>query len=168
MDPTNPLTDPSVRSVLGDDLASVMDAAFGQMEWAEEEIAAAKRRHPDQAEQLHASFKLLRGTHELMRTESVYRGHAREILERVAAGQDTRPATNAELACGFSTASLNMPLGDAGQLAYIRVFAQVYPEREDIWGGVDLPGLEQKYGAQADQLVGQLRSADAKDWRVIA
>jgi hypothetical protein len=55
------------------------------VEWAEDEIAAASRRHPGQADLLFHAFGLLkpRDIGSGMGTEFVYRGHAHELLERV-------------------------------------------------------------------------------------
>ncbi len=54
---------------------------------------------------MYHGFKLLTPSHELMGTEFVYRSHCRQILDRLAAGQDTRPGTDAEIACACADAS---------------------------------------------------------------
>ena len=72
-----------------------LGAIFDRMSWAEDEIAQAQTRHPDKADTIYHSFALLSGGEASARmgVEAVYRAHARETLERVATGQDTRPGT---------------------------------------------------------------------------
>ena len=96
-----------------DELGNVFDV----MTWAESEIAAAQRRHPEQADKLWHSFSLLRvqDNHaERVSVEIVYRAHAREILERVARDADTRPATAAEVVVGLLATAELAPLSHEG------------------------------------------------------
>ena len=51
----------------------MLDPLFDAMQWAEDEIDAAARRHPAAAEKIHRSFLLLRPSSPRMRTEVVYR-----------------------------------------------------------------------------------------------
>jgi hypothetical protein len=85
-----------------------MADAFERMEWAEQEIAAAQARHPQQAGRIWHSFSLFQPNPGLgrMTSEMVYRSHCREILDRVAAGEDTRPGTAAEGCCALRNMSL--------------------------------------------------------------
>jgi hypothetical protein len=85
-----------------------MADAFERMEWAEQEIAAAQARHPQQAGRIWHSFSLFQPNPGLgrMTSEMVYRSHCREILDRVAAGEDTRPGTAAEGCCALRNTSL--------------------------------------------------------------
>src|SRR4051794_21712298 len=82
-----------------DDIFTEAASTFAAIDWAEEEIAAAQRRHPHQADAIWHTFKILtpRDIGPGMGTEFVYRGFARELLDRVAAGADLRPATAAEV-----------------------------------------------------------------------
>lgn len=99
-----------VSQLLGDDMGSLMETAFVQMRWAEDEIDKALRRHPDAADVIWHSFKLLQPTHELMRTEFVMRAHCRELLDRTAFGEDTRTGTAAEVVLMISDTSKIAPL----------------------------------------------------------
>jgi hypothetical protein len=108
---------------------SQLGPIFQQMEWAEEEIELAQRLHPVQADLLWTTCRLLVPTHELMRTEFVYRSHCRELLERVADGQDTRPGTSAEVAIACSQTSLLAPLTTSGTGLYLRAWAKAFPDR---------------------------------------
>jgi hypothetical protein len=146
----------------GDGLASI----FAQMEWAEAEIAEAQARHPHKAEALWDTFLLFRATHERMSAEWVYRPHCRELLERVAAGEDTRPATDVELALGLSDQSMKAPLGTTGTTLYMRVFQRTWPDK---WGtiGEDTAAYESVGGQQADMLERQLRRAARCEWRKV-
>ncbi|MGW4528852.1 hypothetical protein [Amycolatopsis sp. NPDC004378] len=114
-------------ALLGDDangIFAVMAGAFERMEWAEEEIAAAQARHPRQASQIWHSFSLLvpNSGLERMSYERVYRAHCREILDRVAAGEDTRPGTAAEICCAMLNTSLLAPLTSAATGLYMRMY----------------------------------------------
>ncbi|WP_203909542.1 hypothetical protein [Rhizocola hellebori] len=101
------------------------------MHWADDEIAAAGRRHPGQADLLYHAFSVLTPRHigPGMGTEFVYRGHAREILDRVAAGNDLRPATAAEICLALSKASQLAPMHAAWAGLYLRMWLQAFPGR---------------------------------------
>lgn len=123
---------PSITDIVQgvtDDLAGV----FGQMEWADEEIAHASRRHPAQADTLYHSFLLLKPTHDLMATEFVYRSHCREQLERVAAGRDTRPATAAEICCACCDSSQLAPLTSPAAGLYHRMWVAAFPDKPNFF-----------------------------------
>ncbi|MFI6031573.1 hypothetical protein [Amycolatopsis magusensis] len=114
-------------ALLGDDaqgIFSVMAGAFERMEWAEEEIAAAQARHPRHVDRIWHSFSLLvpNSGLERMSYERVYRSHCREILDRVAAGEDTRPGTAAEICCAMLSTSLLAPPTSAATGLYMRMY----------------------------------------------
>lgn len=109
-------TDQAARELLGSLYADMADA-FEMCRWAESEIQAAMRRHPGAADRLWHSFALLAAPLEhveRMRREEVYRAHAQEILERVAAGEDTRPATAVELVAALLGTATTAPLSHEG------------------------------------------------------
>jgi hypothetical protein len=98
---------------------------FERMDIAEEEITRAQQRHPKTSEtsdRLYHSFKLLVPTHERMEYEPVYRAHCREILNRVAAGTDTRIGTAAEVCCTLHDVSLIAPLRSSAAGLYFRAW----------------------------------------------
>lgn len=102
--------------------------AFVRIEWAEDEIKQAIARHPAEADTLFHSFPLLRPpTNEGMSTEMVYRGHCREILERVAVGADTRPGTAAEVCLVLKEVSMVGPMTPGATGLYFRMWAQAFP-----------------------------------------
>lgn len=103
---------------------------FAAMDWAEEEIAAACRRHPGHADALYHAFKILlpRDIGPGMGTEFVYRGHARELLERVATGADLRPATAAEIVLALVETSLRAPMHGAAAGLYFRMWQAAFPD----------------------------------------
>lgn len=127
------LTDhPAVRELLGDTLIGAIDSAFGRMDWAEDEIENAGREHPEEADLIWHSFGMLVPTHDLMRTEMVYRAHCREILARVVAGEDTRPGTAAECCCACCETSQIAPLHGAGVGLYMRMWSAAgFPEIDE-------------------------------------
>ena len=102
--------------------------AFEFMGLAEEEIAAAMKRHPARASEVNAAFRILCPTMQMTSlVPGVYLAHVRELLERVASGEDARPATRAEALCVLQETSLKAPLGQAAALLYERLFAEVVP-----------------------------------------
>lgn len=100
---------------------------FKWVEWAEDEIKRAIERHPAEADVLFHSFPLLKRTSDRMSTEFVYRGHCREILERVAAGADTRPGTAAEVCIALSDVSQVGPLTSGATGLYFRMWTKAFP-----------------------------------------
>lgn len=125
-------------SYLGDRVMNV----FALMGLAEEEIAAAKDRYPQATELVYDAFRYLAPS-PLLRPYppgDLYRGHCREIIARLVAGQDLRPATDAELLGVFSETSLDAPLNGLGTLLYLQAFINVYgpdtvaiPERDMVY-----------------------------------
>lgn len=107
----------------------LIGATLEQMEWAESEIVAAIARHPAQSDLLYHGFGLLVPTHDFMATEFVSRSHYRELLDRLAAGQDTRPGTAAEVVCACAEASLVAPLSSTAAGLYFRMWESAFPDR---------------------------------------
>lgn len=111
----------SINDVIAD-IRTALGSLFDAMRWAEDEIDTAARRHPSAADRIHASFMLLRPTQPLMRTEMVYRAHCRELLDRVAHGDDTRPGTAAECCIALSDISQLAPLRTSAVGLYTRMW----------------------------------------------
>jgi hypothetical protein len=63
--------------------------------------------------------------------EFAFRGHARELLERVAAGHDTRPATAAECCVAMAEVAMAIPLHGAAAGFYLRMWQQAFPSHPD-------------------------------------
>ena len=146
--------------------SSQLGPIFEQMEWAEEEIEAAQRLHPAQAGLLWTTFRLLVPTHDLMRTEFVYRSHCRELLERVARGQDTRPGTGAEVAIACCQTSLLAPLSTAGSGLYLRVWAKAFPDHPVMDdAGERLAHHEALKGEVIDEHEAVMRRKLSQPWR---
>jgi len=87
------------------------------------------QRHPDQADTLFHCFLLLKPTSDHMDMEFIYRSHCRELLDRVAAGEDTRPGTAAEACCACSDSSTLGPLTSPAAGLYMRLWAKAFPDR---------------------------------------
>ncbi len=150
----------ALAATLMNELASV-DAA---MDWAEDEIARATRRHPDHADALYHSFGLIRPRDigPGMGSEFVYRSHAAELLDRIAAGADTRPATAAELCLVCCEASLRAPLHGPTAGVYFRTWLRAFPDRSITPGQADEQvHYEKLYGTQIDDLERTLRQKAA-------
>lgn len=120
-----------LATMLGVDVAGIFD----QMEWADDEIQKATRRHPRHTEQIDHSFPLLRPNSDLerMNSEMVYRAHCSELLDRVAAGEDTRPGTAAEVCCAMLDTSLRTPITSEATGLYMRMWlAAGFPDIADV------------------------------------
>lgn len=140
--------------------------AFDMMGWAEDEIRAARRRHPAHTDTLHHSFALLTPTSDRMRTEFVYRGHARELLDRVAQGDDTRPGTAAEIVLAFGHASQTAPLNTTGTGLMFRMWQKAFPDTPmDI--DDDQEHREKLYGSSIDDAEAEARTKLAVSGRVL-
>jgi hypothetical protein len=103
--PARPEGDPA-GDALGELIASVwtdVDAGLASVGLAESEIEQAIGRHPDAENALFHSFRLLVPTiiSPALSVEFVLRGHARELLERVAKGEDTRQPKRKLIAAGI-------------------------------------------------------------------
>jgi hypothetical protein len=146
----------ALNDLIGSGLTGALAGLFEQMEWAEEEIEKARKRHPRHADTIYHSFKLLTPTNALMGTEFVYRSHCAELLDRVAAGQDTRPGTAAEVCCMASDSSLVAPLTDTAAGLYARMWLQAFPGHREVWGD-QAPHYEALRGSLIDDLEGESR-----------
>ncbi|MEU3010040.1 hypothetical protein [Nocardia asteroides] len=115
---------PLLRSLTGTEFTATLLSTLTQTDWAEDEIHLAQQRHPDVADVLFHGFSLLTATHPRMSTEFVYRAHARELLDRVATGQPTKPATSVEVVLSLMQVSLVTPLNTAAFGLYLRMWRQ--------------------------------------------
>lgn len=151
------------------DIAEVIDSAFDQFAWAEEEIEAAQLRHGERDRgPLWNSFSLLRPIQERPWPELVYRTHCRELLDRVAAGTDTRPATDAEKLAVLSVASQRAPLNSGAETLYLRLGTRLFPTIFDRAGEVlDMQAYETVHGSRADEYEALLTHKLAQPWRTI-
>jgi hypothetical protein len=82
----------------------------------------------------------------------LYDHHAGELIERVLAGQDTRPATDAELIAHLAAMAAKSPLRPAAVCLYTRLFKRVFPH-------VKLDEYDMSlYDRDADELDALMRS----------
>ena len=120
----------SLADLMPPSLARTVRTTFERMEIAEEEIEAAKIRHPKESESIHRAFGLLCPSNPIRDlSDDVFRFHCREILDRVASGQDVRQGTTAELLGFLSEASQMAPPTRVSALLYQELFARLYPDR---------------------------------------
>jgi hypothetical protein len=139
-----------------------IESLFGAMGWAEDEIEQAQRRHPGAVDAIWHSFSLLTPVHPLMnRSEPLYRAYCREILDRVAAGADTRPGTAAEICCVASEASEKAPLTSPAFGLYARAFRVAFPDQQfpgdELGDGEYMEHVEALHGAAIDDLEADAR-----------
>jgi hypothetical protein len=150
-----------------DNVSRSLGAVFLQIEWAEEEIEAARQAHDERDRgPLWSSFKLLRSTCEGMEHEHIYRAHCRELLNRVVRGQDTGPGTDAEMICVLRTSGLAAPLTHGACCLYFRLFERA---TGDLWPNmrkeIDLDAYESIHGTQADEHEEWLRGKLTQEFR---
>jgi hypothetical protein len=177
---TNP--ESSHRSARGADPGTSLDALvaaltaglagpFAMMDWAEDEIARATRRHPGQADVLYHAFTLLRPRDigPGFSTEFVYRSHAAELLDRLATGGDTRPATAAELCLVCSIVSQQAPMHGAAAGLYFRLWQSAFPAHPVTSDQAEQQmHYEKLFGPQIDDLEAELRRKTADPTRRLA
>lgn len=143
-------------------------AAFRLVDLAEDEIDQAMARHPDQADRLYHSFRILGDVDpRVMRVERGYRSHCAELLDRIARGEDTRPGTATEVCLVCCDSSLSAPLTESAAGLYERMFRQAFPEdHAAIWRdvGQHYQGL---HGWEIDSLEDRTRKLAARPSRVV-
>jgi hypothetical protein len=116
-------------------VAEIQAEVTGASAWvgiAEDEIEQAAGRHPEAADDLYHAFALMLPATgaAAWETEFVYRAHCRELLERVAAGEDTRPGTTAEAVLAISEVSKKIPLTGTAAGLYFRMWSRAFPGHE--------------------------------------
>jgi len=116
-------------------VAEIQAEVTGASAWvgiAEDEIEQAAGRHPEAADDLYHAFALLLPAIEARAwdTEFVYRAHCRELLERVAAGEDTKPGTTVECLLAMSEVSKKIPLNGTAAGLYFRLWTRAFPDHE--------------------------------------
>lgn len=104
------------------------DAGLAAVLWTEAEIRLAAGRHPGAENELfHANWIVIPAIFSpAWGTEFVYRGHVRELLERVAAGLDTRPGTAAECCIAMAEVARAVPLHGAAAGFYLRMWSRAF------------------------------------------
>lgn len=156
-------------ATLFDGIGGLIDSVLDRCMWCEDEIEAALLRHDERGRgPLWNSFRILRPTQERPWPELVYRAHCRELFERVAAGIDTSPATEAEKFAVLSAASQVAPLDTGAVTLYLRIGARMFPEIFDgICDVLDVDAYEKVHGSLADDYEAQLTRKLAQPWRKI-
>ncbi|MGI5185466.1 hypothetical protein ACQEVZ_55410 [Dactylosporangium sp. CA-152071] len=91
-----------------------------------------------------------------MGTEFVYCGHVRELLGRVAAGADLRPAT--EICLTLSEVSAQAPMHGPGAGLYVRMWLAAFPDGPVTADQADNQRhYEHLHGPQIDELETTMR-----------
>lgn len=143
---------PSPTDLLPAPMGSVVSEVFRCMEVAEEEIETTGLT----AEQRREAFGILVPSGPLRgKAVEVYRAHVREILGRLARGEDLKPGTDAECLCACLYAAGDAPLRQEGQAVTEWLFARVFPERAAAVIGEDR--ARERWDGQVLEDVAQLR-----------
>ncbi|GGL09887.1 hypothetical protein GCM10011588_25310 [Nocardia jinanensis] len=139
-----------------DEMVGWLGEVFERIDWAEEEIQAAQKRHPGQAAWVWHGFSLLQPTHQRVEHELLFRAHCREILDRIAASKPTQPGTAAEVWAALSEAPMRAPLNTESVGLYFRMWqAAGLPPLEDNAG--QLENYEAIAGSRIDDLEAESR-----------
>lgn len=155
------------------EIESKLAPFFRLMEIAEEEIEAAQKRYHEPVGKgdgpIWGAFMLLQPSHPQMKAESLYRAHCRELLDRVGLGEDTRPATGAELIFALSEASLQAPLTSSATGLYLKLGLQCFPEiMTDVMNdiGRTVEDYERLHGQAMEEHREFLARKMRQNWRV--
>lgn len=143
------------------DLAQSLAGIFEAMEWVEDELVKASRRHPAMADAFYHSFSLCRPTQSMPLVEEVVRSHARELLDRVAAGAgpaELRQATSAEVCVALMEVSQVTPVHGAAAGLYLRTFRRAFPTLEQPGLVEELAHYQALHGQHMDELEAETRA----------
>jgi hypothetical protein len=118
---------PAAERIAGLPLTEGAGEAFSWVAIADAEVRLAQAGHPDQADLVFHTWPLLGRPYWMPPIPFVYAGYIRELLDRAAAGQDTRPGTAAEVALACS---LVIDLKSAVVLAGLshRMWLKTFPD----------------------------------------
>lgn len=162
-----------LENIIPDTKMNVFLEQFSLMEIAEDEISNAEFRCPAEMWDYiyHMSFLVLRPR--IKMTPALYRGHCKQLLDRMIAGQDTRPGTYAEMLMGMAEASLKAPFNQGGYYIYFWLFDKCgfdAPAETEIprppWDGYlqeELPAMERKFSVNDRKSV--KFDPSINDWR---
>lgn len=108
---------------------SVIARTFRRMGIAEEEIAAAKKAHPEYAERFHNGFMDLMPPRVLYDfPDELYRAFCREKLQFMVSRPSVTTTTHAEAAAKLSNTSIRAPLAREYEVAYYLALKKCLPE----------------------------------------
>ncbi|MCY1144022.1 hypothetical protein OWR29_39015 [Actinoplanes sp. Pm04-4] len=153
----------SLEDVIAD-IATQFEATQRLIGWAEDEIRAAQARHPEAAQRIWRSFQLLAPALPLPWTETVYRAHCHELLERAARAGDTRPGTAAECCLVLSQISLQAPLRASAAGLYARMWRRAGLPADVL--DASSADYEALYGQAIDDGERDLRAKLRQSWRI--
>jgi hypothetical protein len=157
----------AMKQILGE-LPTGVASAFADMGIAEEEISAAIKRHKQKQHELFDSFLLLMPTVVLKTNgnQTLYRFHCRELLERIANDEDTRPGTKAEVVSAISEMSMRGPLVSEWAALYGKLFLEFFPkEAKKIFAG-ETRWIHGHWPTQLDEMLRECRRKLADENRV--
>lgn len=109
-------------------LGSTVLVAFQLMEVAEAIIAEEQEGKPGEVrERIDRAFGIAVPTDPIRGREVLYREHVRELCGRLERGEDTRPATDAEILGFLAESSLRVQLNWVPGALYSRLFERLFP-----------------------------------------
>jgi hypothetical protein len=139
-----------VREALGAEAASVL-SVLDFAEIADDEVRRAGNPK--------GVFEHLLPPREMMEMlPEVYRLHCRELIQRHARGGSLDFATDAEVLCALSAASLRFPLNRNATAAYVMLFRRILKESPGAQAlDLDDPSRLEDYAGAAEELIQKMR-----------
>lgn len=148
---------PAAERIAGLPLMEGAGEAFSWAAIADAEVRLAQARHPGQADLVFHTWPLLGRPYWMPPIPFVYAGYIRELLDRAAAGRDTRPGTAAEVALACSLVidlKSAVVLGGLSHRMWLRAFpdhlAYEGQDKRAAW-------YEQEAGCEIDAYEAELR-----------
>jgi hypothetical protein len=176
---------PLIQEVLGDSILNAITVGLEFNRISEKQVEKMMRRHGEKppagvgtpyfdrsmAGPIWLAHSLLRPTGDMTEhAPMVYEAHCREILERVVAGEDTRPGSAPEMILALSQTSMIAPLTSAATGLYLSLFTSTFPGHEAalrIEGGATLADYERMHGQQIHEHFALLRKKLTQPWRTV-
>lgn len=87
----------------------------------------------------------------------VFEWHVNELVDRLLAGEDTRPGTKAEVMAAMSAMSLVQPMNGDLILVYDMLFAEWNPEAHEKLGCPESHGLFEMWPGRAEEVFAEVR-----------
>lgn len=141
---------------LGDKTGAFANA-FEKMAIAEREILRACRAYPKARTRIWNAFGVLVPGGLSGLADAVYRHHCRELLTRVARGEDLRPGTRAEICAMISKMTLVTRLHRDVELFGLIISNEIFPGRDLL-----VEGVRAEYPDAIDEIEAEFRRKLAK------
>lgn len=145
-----------------EELTASFNSVFSDITVADKVIKKHIYKNAANKDRLDKNFMLFMRT-EYITTELLYFKHCEEMAWRIIKGEDTRPATNAELLNLTSSASSQAKFNGDGVLVFDELFTRVMKKQSPANGIYPQP-----YQGYTDKLIEEIRKKYTISTRTIA